>query len=169
MNFGKKQMIIGAAVLVAGYLVYKKFYAKPAVAPVQPASTEGEAAAAAALAADESTLTADEDLTDDVITGASTPESFLGRGKRKKRPMGNRKERIAKGFLALLKKGYPPMMAYEFISKRIKANKASSQEQAAAMSELAEVVSTPKATLNEVSEARVVGGGDGYMSQSFVM
>lgn len=61
------------------------------------------------------------------------------------------------------------MMAYEFISKRIKANKASSQEQAAAMSELAEVVSTPKATLNEVKEARTVGGGDGFLSQSFMM
>jgi hypothetical protein len=171
MNFGKKQMIIGAAVLVAGYLVYKKFYAKPAVAPVTPASPEDQAAAAAAaaLAADEATLTADEDLTDEVITGASTPESFLGRGKRKKKPMGNRKERIAKFYLGLLKRGVDPTGAFEMIAKKIKGNKSSKEAQAAAMTELAEVVSTPKATLNEVAEARTVGGGDGFLSQSFMM
>jgi hypothetical protein len=163
-------MIIGAAVLVAGYLVYKKFYSKPA-APAAPAQSpeDAAAAAAAALAADEATLQADEDLSDEVITGASTPESFLGRGKKKGKPMGNRKERIAKFYLGLLKRGIAPLAAQEMIAKKIKGNKSSKQNQAAAMVELAEVVSTPKETLNEVKEARVVGGGDGFMSQSFMM
>ena len=169
MNFGNKQMIIGAAVLVAGYLVYKKFYAKPAVAPVQPASTEGEAAAAAALAADEAADDASNEVSADVEVSSATTEGFLGRGKRKGKPMGNRKERIAKFYLNLLKRGVDPLGAQEMIAKKIKGNKANKKQQAAAMAELAEVVSTPKATLNEVKEARTVGGGDGFLSQSFMM
>jgi len=168
MKFGKKQMIIGAAVLVAGVLIYRKYYKKPAAAPVPPASNEAEAAAAAAAAADQAELAADEDLTDEAITGAST-EGFLGRGKKNGKPMGNRKERIAKFYLGLLKRGIAPMAAQEMIAKRIEGNKASKKNKAMAMAELAEVVSTPKETLNEVSEARVVGGGDGFMSQSFMM
>jgi hypothetical protein len=157
MNFSKKQMIIGAAVLVAGVLIYKKFYKKPAVPAVPavpPVSTETEST--------------DEDLTDEVITGAST-EGFLGRGKKNGKPMGNRKERIAKYYLGLIKRGVDPMEAQEKIANKIKGNKAKQKQKEAALAELAEVVSTPKATLVEVAEARVVGGGDGYMSQSFVM
>jgi hypothetical protein len=162
MNFSKKQMIIGAAVLVAGVLIYKKFYKKPAVPAVPavpPVSTETEST---------ETESTDEDLTDEVITGAST-EGFLGRGKKNGKPMGNRKERIAKYYLGLIKRGVDPMEAQEKIANKIKGNKAKQKQKEAALAELAEVVSTPKATLVEVAEARVVGGGDGYMSQSFVM
>jgi len=171
MKFGKKQMIIGAAVLVAGVLIYRKYYKKPAAAPVPPvppASNEAEAAAAAALAADQAALAADEDLTDEAITGAAT-EDFTGRVKKKGKAMTNRKERIAKFYFGLLKRGVDPMAAQEMIAKRIEGNKASKKNKAIAMRELAEVVSTPKEALNEVSEALVVGGGDGFISQSFVM
>ena len=168
MNFSKKQMIIGAVVLVAGVLVYKKYYAKPAVAPVAPASPDA-AAAAAALAADEAADDASNEVSADVEVSAATTEGFLGRGKRKGKPMGNRKERIAKFYLNLLKRGVDPLGAQEMIAKKIKGNKANKKQQAAAMAELAEVVSTPKSTLVEVAEARTVGGGDGFMSQSFMM
>lgn len=171
MKFGKKQMIIGAAVLVGGYLLYKKFYAKPA-APATGGATGGATTstppADTATPADADAAPADTNA-EAVANETANAEGFLGRGKRKGKPMGNRKERIAKFYLNLLKRGVDPLGAQEMIAKKIKGNKANKKQQAAAMTELAEVVSTPKATLNEVAEARTVGGGDGFLSQSFMM
>lgn len=168
MNFGKKQMIIGAAVLVGGYLLYKKFYAKPA-APATGGATTSTPPADTATPADENAATPADTDTEAVANETANAEGFLGRGKKKGKPMGNRKERIAKFYLNLLKRGVDPLGAQEMIAKKIKGNKANKKQQAAAMTELAEVVSTPKATLNEVAEARTVGGGDGFLSQSFMM
>jgi hypothetical protein len=169
MNFGKKQMIIGAAVLVGGYLLYKKFYAKPA-APATGDATTSTPPSDTATPSDADAASTEEEATDAV---AENVESFMGRGKRKKnpnfKPTGNRKERMAKVYLRLLKRGLDPTGAYAEIAKRIKANKSSQQNQQAAMAELQEVVYTPKEVLNEVKEARTVGGGDGFLSQSFMM
>jgi hypothetical protein len=154
MKLGKKQMIIGAVVLLAGFLIYRN-YKKPAAD-----------AAPAAPAADDETASADEEAT---ANEAASAEGFLGRGKKKKKHLGTRKERIAKSYVSLLKKGVDPMGAHEMIAKKIKGNKTSKKEQAAAMAELADVAATPKRELVEVAEARTVGGGDGFLSQSFVM
>ena len=170
MNFGKKQMIIGAAVLVGGYLLYKKFYAKPA-APATGGETTSTPPADTATPVDENAATPADTDTEAVANETATTEGFLGRGKRKGKPMGNRKEKLAKYYLTLLKRGMNPMEAEQTIRAKILGSKrfANKQAAAAAMSELAEVVSTPKATLNEVKEARTVGGGDGFLSQSFMM
>ena len=168
MNFGKKQMIIGAAVLVGGYLLYKKFYAKPA-APATGGATTSTPPADTATPADENAATPTDTDTEAVANETANAEGFLGRGKKSGNKLGNRKERIAKFYLGLIKRGINPMEAQEMIANKIKGNKAKQKQKEAALAELAEVVSTPKTTLVEVAEARTVGGGDGFLSQSFMM
>jgi len=160
MNFSKKQMIIGAAVLVAGVLVYKKYYAKPvtegttpSTPPVDttpPASTEAAEAAAAAA--------------ENVIS-----ESFMGKGKRKKGDLSNRTERIAKEYSRLLKKGLDPIGVQEALIKRIKGNKSSKEEQVKSIAVLNQVAMMKPETLNQIAEIQKVGGGDGFTPQAFVM
>jgi len=163
MNFSKKQMIIGAVVLVAGVLVYKKYYAKPvtegttpSTPPVNttpPASSQEVEAAVEAAAAAESVAS----------------ESFMGKGKRKKGDLSSRTERIAKEYSRLLKKGLDPIGVQEALIKRIKGNKSSKEEQVKSIAVLNQVAMMKPETLNQIAEIQKVGGGDGFTPQAFVM
>jgi uncharacterized protein YxeA len=155
MKIGKKQIVIGVVVLVAGILAYK-FYTKSQTTVKQtPLPNDAN-----------SETTADEET---AANDAASAEGFLGRSKKKKKHLGTRKERIAKAYVELLRKGVPAFEAEKMIISKIKGNKTSKSEQEAAVAELSDIASTPKETLVEVVEARKVGGGDGFTPQSFVM
>jgi len=163
MKFGKKQMIIGAAVLVAGVLIYKKYYKKTATDSVTPSTPPADTPSAPAT--DEESAAVDAAAAAESVAS----ESFMGKGKRKKGDLSNRTERIAKEYVRLLKKGLDPIRVQETLIKRIKGNKSSKEEQVKTMAVLNQVAMMKPETLNQIAEIQKVGGGDGFTPQAFVM